>query len=133
MISKSCKARGAAKVTAALKHAARHATQILDSSMPRRIDAFDKSPPVIIFTDGAAGGCPAKFTCGGVIFDRMRKKPLVFGRELPSTLTDRAQIICQVEMCPVVWVKATLGESLRGRKVIWFIDNESALWITSTC
>ena len=84
--------------------------------------------PVACFTDGAVEG--STVTCGGVIIDGTRKE--FFGLLVPDNIADhwRAtvgdQCIGQAEVAPVVWAKRTWWKVMSGRRVLVFIDNDSA-------
>ena len=88
-------------------------------------------PPVHIFTDGAAEeNLPA--TAGGMLLcvDLPGKEFFAYripAATLASWLDDgRKQAINQVELHPVLTAANTWSEQIRGRDVIFWIDNESA-------
>ena len=85
--------------------------------------------PVLIFTDGAVEG--DKVTCGGVLVDKGRVE--AFGCDIPEGWVSKwridkkdKQCIGQAELFPVLVSRLTWKERLRGRRVIFFIDNDSA-------
>jgi hypothetical protein len=97
---------------------------------PERVIRFGTGcEPVIICTDGAFEKGVA--TIGGTIVDGEFRQ--AFGCTLPDMLVSRwtkernvAQCIGQVELFPVWVARALWGLHLRGRRVLWLIDNESA-------
>ena len=86
-------------------------------------------PPILVFTDGA---CESKTSIGGVMFVP-GQAPRAFGCEMQDSdieawksKSTQAQVIGQAEIFPVLVAKLTWAEQLRGRRVIFFLDNESA-------
>ena len=103
----------------------------LEVIKPRIIDVNARDPPVLVFTDGACEG--DLITVGGVIFPSPSGRPKHFGLRVPlavwqawRTKAGQRQVIGQAEILPVVIVKLTFPDLLRGRRVIVFIDNEAA-------
>jgi hypothetical protein len=102
----------------------------LEASGPKVIKVHTGLRPVVIFTDGA---CEEDSTSiGGVLF-RDDDQVEAFGAELhPDTISEwktkegQKQIIGQAEIYPMAVARATWAEKLRGRKVIFFVDNDSA-------
>ena len=101
----------------------------LSAARPRRIGPRSCAPPVIVLTDGACE--PEVTSIGGVIF--CDGKLQVFGASIPSSLADtwkskedQSQVIGQAELYPLLIARLTWSESLAGRKVLYFVDNESA-------
>ena len=102
----------------------------LKRDIPKTIGPPSDERPVIVFTDGA---CETELTSiGGVLFPPTGRVQC-FGLELPTALIDswksnkeQLQVIGQAEILPVLVAKQTWKEQLRGRRVIFFIDNESA-------
>jgi hypothetical protein len=100
------------------------------ATVPQRVVSFGEAErPVVLLTDGAFEDETA--TCGGVIIDGTRRE--MFGVTLPESIT-RAwlagrgfkQCIGQVELIPM-WICRELWPALlRRRRVLWFIDNDSA-------
>ena len=106
----------------------------LATAVPRTINVGGGAP-VIVFTDGACepiagGGLNA--SVGGVLVDPALNERLCFGSEIPPEviqalkLEQSAQIIGQAELLPVWLAKLVWSRHLAGRKVIYFIDNNSA-------
>ena len=91
------------------------------------------SSPIVIFTDGACEGLNfQKVSVGAVIF-LPNGVVEAFGVEVQRSVTgrwaaDRAngQTIGQAEIYPVVLAKATWSHYIRDRKVVYFVDNDSA-------
>ena len=67
------------------------------------------------------------------MFDPESNLALMFGDEVPSISTQkwkaegRRQLICQAELFPVLVAKNTWKSFLKGRSILWFIDNNSSL------
>eukprot|EP00973_Karenia_brevis_P022592 3109599-Karenia_brevis.AAC.1 len=84
--------------------------------------------PVCVFTDGAFEGELA--TCGAVLVDQGLMEG--FGIKIPDLLVlqwrldGRKQVIGQAELWPVLVSKLTWKDRLAGRRVLFFIDNDSA-------
>jgi hypothetical protein len=97
---------------------------------PERVIRFGPGcEPVIICTDGAYEKGVA--TIGGTIVDGEFRQ--AFGCTLPDTMVSRwtkeravVQCIGQVELFPVWVARALWSCQLKGRRVLWLIDNESA-------
>ena len=116
-----------------LKGVVLKALQCLIDSKPRRVEAWSGRPPIIMFTDGACEDEGNMVTHGATMFDPESNLALMFGDEVPSIWTHkwkaegRRQLICQAELFPVLIAKNTWKSSLRGRSILWFIDNNSSL------
>ena len=87
-------------------------------------------PPVLVFTDGACEEDGT--TVGGVLVDP-ESEWQSFGAKLSEatvsewkTKLDQSQVIGQAEIFPLLLARLTWGHKLRGRRVIYFIDNEAA-------
>ena len=86
--------------------------------------------PIVIFTDGA---CEERMTSvGGIIFEEGRR-PQAFGVKMAewtirewATKEDQTQVICQAEIFPTLIARHTWAERLEGRRVIYFVNNDSA-------
>ena len=74
-------------------------------------------------------------THGAVLFDPESNLALMFGDEIPSEWTKkwksegRKQLIGQAELFPVIIAKNIWKDTLRGRSILWLIDNTSRLSI----
>ena len=84
---------------------------------------------VLIFTDGA---CEDRTTIGGVIFIP-GGGARCFGAVVPVEITElwktrdgQEQVIGQAELFPLLVGRLTWVEALQGKRVLYFIDNESA-------
>jgi hypothetical protein len=81
-----------------------------------------------VFTDGSS---EQHHLWGAVIFN-LYLKPLVVAGEIPKELSDvwlkavGQQIICEVEMYPVLLAKVLLQKQMVARRVVWYIDNDAA-------
>ena len=102
----------------------------LKIAKPRRVECSRAESPLVIFTDGA---CEDNLvTVGAVIFEGDRA-PEYFGHLVPDRVwqhwkrkSDQSQVIGQAEIAPVLIAKLTWADRVRGRRVIFFIDNEAA-------
>ena len=109
------------------------AMHCLVHSKPRRVEAWSGRVPILLFTDGACENEGELVTHGAVLFDPEPNLALMFGDEIPSEWTakwkseGRKQLICQAEIFPVSIAKNTWKDTLRGRSILWFIDNNSSL------
>jgi len=91
---------------------------------PRRFDA-----PCLVFIDGA---CEDRVSIGGVLFCPGRAVEY-FGAVVPEGISKswkssemQTQVIGQAELFPALVARLTWGSALENRRVIFFIDNESA-------
>jgi hypothetical protein len=105
----------------------------LQNSAPREIRITDKVPPVLIFTDGACEGDQYDIvTAGAIIFDPLTQFPEMVGFHVPSGFvkswksTGLSQVIGQAEIFPVLVAKLTWANKIANRKIIVFVDNDSA-------
>lgn len=118
------------RLTDEMSLALRSLQLVLDSAGPRVVEPRSLDEPIIIFTDGACE--PSGSTIGGIIFIR-GMRPEVFGARLTAAaalaLTSKVgqtQIIGQAELLPVLVAKFIWRRYLKNRRVIYFIDNDSA-------
>ena len=97
---------------------------------PRRIEPSSCNPPVIVFTDGACE--PQGTSVGGILYvpgERIQAFGAMLSRKAVMCLASKEhqeQVIGQAEILPVLIAKSIWGDKLRNRKVIYFIDNDSA-------
>ncbi|CAJ1406642.1 unnamed protein product [Effrenium voratum] len=91
--------------------------------------------PVQTSSDGAWKNRQTRNTSGGigaVVVDQATDTRRVLSGEVPCELAELwsesvgLQAICEVELLAVVALREILGESLRDRRVIFWVDNESA-------
>eukprot|EP00435_Cladocopium_sp_Y103_P017022 s3000_g4.t1 len=119
-------------VSVELVHATAEALAVLVESKPRRIDAWSKCPPLLIYTDGAVEDGSAKVTHGGLVIDPWKNQSFFFGDHVPSKFVQlwqrsgKKQVIAQAEIFPILIAKDTWRSIIAGRSVLWFLDNESA-------
>ena len=120
---------GPRRITDELEFGLRFAVSHLKSAGPRKVRPKSDEAPAIVFTDGA---CEDTTSIGGVLF-LPGCVPEVFGCTLREadidewrSKTDQKQVIGQAEIFPVLVAKLTWAEKLAGRRVIYFVDNESA-------
>jgi hypothetical protein len=110
----------------------------LHTAEPRRVFLADDLPPILIFMDGACepaedGDYPIT-TMGGVLFDPVTGETFHFGCHVPRFLVERwssngaQQLIAQAEMLPILVAKRVFADRLRHRNVVFYIDNDSAMF-----
>ena len=102
----------------------------LKCAKPRIIKCREAEAPIVIFIDGACE--PEGTSIGGIMFCP-GKTPEAFGALLDDstvrswkTTEAQSQVIGQAELCPLVVSRFTWASVLSGRRVIYFIDNDSA-------
>ena len=94
---------------------------------PRRVYVEENEKPILVFTDGSSEG--DKHLWGAVIFGAT-KRPIVAQGEIPEDLSlfwkaeVGEQIICQVELFPVLLTKLVMKKPLSSRRVVFYIDND---------
>jgi len=118
-------ARPISEEMAAALHAA---VSELATGTPKRIGPKQHHKPCIVFLDGAF---EASASIGGVLFDGDEVE--CFGAVVSSetvkawkSKAGQMQVIGQAELFPALVARLTWSERLEGRRVIYFIDNESA-------
>ena len=102
----------------------------LSLDLPRIILPPREEKPIIILTDGA---CEEDGTSiGGVLLSQCGKVQC-FGTSVPKSVVDswkqradQTQVIGQAEILPVLVARWTWASEISGKRVIYFIDNESA-------
>eukprot|EP00435_Cladocopium_sp_Y103_P008138 s3431_g2.t1 len=115
-----------------LVYATSEALTLLLNAKPRIISAWDSSPPVLIFTDGAVEEDMKSVTHGALLLDPLTGKAFYFGDEIPEEFcalwkrSGKKQVIAQAEIFPVLIAKETWKEVIDNRSVLWFLDNDSA-------
>eukprot|EP00435_Cladocopium_sp_Y103_P063575 s66_g25.t1 len=120
------------KVNAELVHATAEALELLVTSKPRRVPAWNDMPPVLVFTDGAVEDELNAVTHGALLLDPCSGKAFFFGDYVPDEFVSlwkksgKKQVISQAEIFPVLVAKETWSSVLEDRNVIWFLDNDSA-------
>lgn len=112
-----------------LRVAMRCAIKHLSTAGPRVINPESTEPPLLVFIDGA---CEETTSIGGVLLDP-RGRCEYFGATVSQQTVDswksklnQAQVIGQAELAPLIVARLTWADRLSGRRVIFFIDNESA-------
>ena len=112
-----------------LKPLCKYTRAILIALGPRSHNLHDTDSPYLIFTDGAFESDQA--SAGAVIVDTAHKSSSCFEVEVPQELLSlwletADQAICQIELWAFVAVRWSLRDDLLNRRVIAWIDNESA-------
>ena len=119
------------KVTSELVHVTAEALNILMESKPRAIGAWNRCPPLLIFTDGAVEEGEDGVTHGAVLVDPWKRCSFYFGDVIPKEFVSmwrrsgKRQVIAQAEIFPVLIAKATWKLHVQDRSVLWFLDNEA--------
>ena len=117
-------------LTDRLRRALEFAIFNLTNAKPRSISACDPVNNIVVFTDGAYED--NKGTWGFVIRDCADDSKFVSGGIISQWLIDLwqemvgQQLIAQVELFAVVVARIFLQPKAVGRKIIYWIDNESA-------
>ena len=102
----------------------------LTEASPRPLIANKNFNVVLIFTDAASEG--DNHTCGGIYIDESRKCKQFFSLVIEPKLIEEwrapgiVQIITHAEVYPVWIAKSCWGPKIRGRRVLYFIDNNGA-------
>ena len=103
---------------------------MLTTAKPRIISYQDDVRPIVILTDAAAEGDIVTF--GTFLVDTATGHRLVAGGDIPPKLVVwwRAhvgeQIIGQAELFPIIITRAFFGKSWVNRRLIFYVDNDSA-------
>ena len=105
---------------------------LFEDMRPRGICAGISGAPVVIFTDGAHEEDDCLTTHGAVLIDPSSGLHLFFGEEIPQSFVNkwrasgRQRLVGQAEVLPVLVAKVAWAKRLKHRKVLWFIDKDSA-------
>lgn len=103
---------------------------LLANTKPRSIACIHEGPPVLIFTDSAFENGTAHI--GALVIDPGVGKPLIFDGKIRDDVVKKwqsrgiEQVISQAELATAVAVRINFKKVLKGRKAIFFIDNEAA-------
>lgn len=122
----------AISVTAELVFAISEALKVLTSAKPRVVEPWNGRPPLLVFSDGAVEDSGCTVTHGALLLDPASGESFVFGDHVPEAFVrtwarhGKRQVIAQAEMFPVLVAKCTWGDRLKGRCILWFLDNEAA-------
>ena len=107
--------------------------EILSCSPPRTLHFSGEVRPILVFTDGACEGVLRQIvTIGAVIIDTAKKLSEMWGGHVCPELVrqwqdeGKTQVIGQAELLPTAMVRLSNNEMFRHRRVIFFIDNDSA-------
>ena len=100
----------------------------LQTGQPKEIPCFSDQPPVVICTDGASEG--DDHTIGGIVSNGDQLE--YFACRVPDPLVREwfasyKHIIGLVEMYAVLVAADVWADLVKGRRVIYFIDNQSSL------
>jgi hypothetical protein len=105
------------------------AVDALIIAKPRIVEIGRRGSPTVIFTDGACEG--DLVTVGAVLIDADGVE--CFGVRVPFAVYSswcktegQTQVIGQAELYPLLLARLTWAGRIAGRRIIWFIDNESA-------
>jgi hypothetical protein len=105
----------------------------LSSAKPRTIHCLDTRPPVLLFTDAACEGTDYDIvTFGAILFDKTDATIEYFHDHVSNFIVSEwkqsgiRQVIGQAEIYPVVLAKRVWANRLLHRKLLVFIDNDSA-------
>ena len=106
----------------------------LEIAKPKDVAVGKRPAPVLVFTDGACepleDAGPMVASLGAVIFGD--KGTQFFGAQVPADIAagwrsgESGQVIGQAELAPVILAKKVWQQELRGRDVLFFLDNDAA-------
>ena len=101
-----------------------------ETAGPRIVSGARSERPILVFTDGA---CEDEGTTVGAIIYEVGRTAECFGLKVNQDVVDtwkgsadQKQVIGQAELYPLLLARLTWGDRLAGRRVIYFVDNESA-------
>ena len=127
--SEAAKVGGRSCLSDPLRRSLTDLIEVLATSPPKVLQRKNTLPPLLVFTDGA---CEETTSVGAVLIDPAGSVEY-FGAVLRDDLVDswkskqgQTQVIGQAELFPVLLAKLTWKETLRGRDVVFFLDNEAA-------
>ena len=130
LLSKWASTGGVRPLTEEMRVALRAIESLLYMAGPRLVESIHLEMPIIVFTDGA---CEPRGTSIGGVLLIPGMQPQAFGAMLReeaamrlATKKGQRQVIGQAEILPVLVAKTIWAEELSNRKVIYFIDNDSA-------
>lgn len=102
----------------------------LSGAGPRLVKTCHDENPIVIFIDGACE--PGGSSIGGILFEH-GSRPQAFGAMLSKEVTSewaskegQTQFIGQAEIFPVLVARLTWASRISGKRVLYFIDNDSA-------
>ncbi|CAE7362763.1 exgA [Symbiodinium sp. KB8] len=109
--------------------------ECLKATPPRVLSCTATRAPVLVWTDGAWEANVA--TIGAVIYDTSTKEARVMGQQVDEEIVrswtkpsacdlEKEQIISQVELFAMVSCRETFKHDWVNRRVLFFVDNESA-------
>ena len=132
VLSRKLAIGGPVKLTRKEIDVIRGAADLLARSEAREVCFLQPECPVLVFTDGACESKSLLTTHGAVLIDPLQQVKKFFGEPVPEPLLDRwrqggkTQLVGQAEALPVLAAKTLWRLLLVHRKVLWFLDNESA-------
>jgi hypothetical protein len=108
--------------------------ELVRDTKPRGVAERETKPHMVLFTDGAAEGTAfSNVTVGAVLLDPFDDHVEFFGLPVPGSLLEEwraqgagEQVIGQAEILPVVFAREVWHLNLRGRRLLVFIDIDSA-------
>ena len=105
----------------------------LTNIKPRELRPSGSKVPVVIFTDGAEGDVQGTTaSCGALCIDPVSGFREFFGEPIPESLVQEwkqsgvTKVIAQAELLPVLLAIRVWENVIRNRRVLIFVDNESA-------
>ncbi len=111
---------------------ASYVTCILRSSSPRSFSIDDELKPVLVFSDGAWEPTAEKPAGGGLVFiDPVTNTRLVAEINIDDRMIEhwkklgKSQLIAELELLPIAAGLQHFGDRMVGRRVLWFVDNNS--------
>ncbi|CAK9102393.1 Uncharacterized protein SCF082_LOCUS47864 [Durusdinium trenchii] len=112
--------------------AATYLVYALKNSPPRSLSLQDEQRPILVFSDGAWEPENSVKAGAGIVFvDPVRGTRIVNEVDVDPRLITRwlsmgkTQIIAELELLPVLAGLSHYADAVRGRRVLWFVDNNS--------
>ena len=114
--------------------AIRDIVTIVKHAPPRSLSCRGEMRPILVYTDGACEGIDRdQVTIGAVIIDSANlQNSVMWGGAVPEPLVrlwkqqGQVQVIGQAELLPTLMVRRACDKLFRHRRVVFFIDNDSA-------
>ena len=114
--------------------ALREVRDVFLNAPPRSLQCLGERRPILVFTDGACEGADRnEVTIGAVVIDTAGIiAPTMWGGPVQPQLVHhwkkdgKVQVIGQAELLPTIMVRRSLSGLCAHRRVIFFVDNDSA-------
>ena len=111
---------------------ASYVTCVLRTSPPKHFSMQDELRPVIAFSDGAWEPTADHPAGGGIVFiDPVKDEKKVAEINIDARMVahwrklGKSQLIAELELLPIAVGLHHFSHALKGRRVLWFVDNNS--------